>query len=261
MAGIIGWDWQTFIVSSASAVTIIIANNKSKFSRFLSLATTVPFFVIYAFGSINIGQVATYPIWIWGIITSLITSFLLQKNIRFLPTMLISLIIAMIGGILIFPNTFSYINKEQELTSFSLEKSTITDENNNKIQLIEFKGKVVLFDIWHSACSPCIKEFPKIQALYNKFKEDTLIKIVSLNIPLDRDSGLKAHRYTDKYDFEKIYFSDETEYQKFSEKIVPLILIMDKNLKFRYAGPLHTGWNIYINNAEKIINKLKTENE
>ena len=121
------------------------------------------------------------------------------------------------------------------------------------------RGKVLLFDIWHSACYPCIKKFPEVQALYDEYKDDTLVKIISLNLPLERDSGVRPTRFTDPYSFSKMYFLNQEEYEKFSIQNVPLVLILDKNMKCRYAGQLNSGWNIFIGNARRIINRLKNE--
>jgi hypothetical protein len=121
------------------------------------------------------------------------------------------------------------------------------------------KGKVLVFDIWHSACYLCIKKFPEVQALYDDFKGDSSVRIISLNLPLEKDKGKRPTKFSDSYTFEKMYFLDENEYAKFSDYEVPLFLIIDKNGQCRFAGQLNSGWNIFIGNARRIINKLKNE--
>jgi thiol-disulfide isomerase/thioredoxin len=159
----------------------------------------------------------------------------------------------------VWPNTFSYSTIEPNPGRYILSDSKIVDANNNEINLEKLKGKVILFDIWHSACLPCIKQFPEIESLYNHYRSDTSVRIISLNFPLGKDKGIKPTRFTDSYSFEKMYFFNEKEYEKFSIEQVPLILIMDKNMKCRFAGNLNQGWNIFIGNVKKIINKLKKE--
>ncbi len=44
------------------------------------------------------------------------------------------------------------------------------DENFN-----EFKGKLVILDFWHQYCSSCVSQFPRLEALQNKFGDSILI--------------------------------------------------------------------------------------
>jgi thiol-disulfide isomerase/thioredoxin len=43
------------------------------------------------------------------------------------------------------------------------------------ISSTQFKGKVVLLDFWEVWCSPCIASMPKVQALYDKYKDKGLL--------------------------------------------------------------------------------------
>lgn len=52
-------------------------------------------------------------------------------------------------------------------------KSWITEEVPNE----ELKGKVVLLDFWNVYCTPCVKSFPELQKLHDKYKEQGLVVI------------------------------------------------------------------------------------
>jgi thiol-disulfide isomerase/thioredoxin len=157
------------------------------------------------------------------------------------------------------PNNFAYIDQKSDLRPFQFDKALILNEAGDKIVPKTLKGKIVLLDIWHSACLPCIRKFPNLQALQDKYANDSLVKIFALNIPLEKDGGEKPVKFTQLYSFSKLYFANEQEAEKFSVDEVPLILIFDKNLKCCYAGGLNIEWNIFTGNAEKIIDKLKSE--
>ncbi|WP_051590781.1 TlpA family protein disulfide reductase [Flavobacterium daejeonense] len=46
--------------------------------------------------------------------------------------------------------------------------------NNTEISLKKYRGKYVFLDFWSTSCPPCIKEFPKIKEVYDKFSHKDL---------------------------------------------------------------------------------------
>ncbi len=59
------------------------------------------------------------------------------------------------------------------------------------ISLNDLKGKVVLLDFWASWCTPCIKSFPELKELYQKFP-NTSFEILSISIDKDKSQWEKA---------------------------------------------------------------------
>ena len=55
-------------------------------------------------------------------------------------------------------------------------------------------GKNIIVVFWSSYCPPCIKEFPHIQKIYDKYKNDESIEIVTYSLDLSLDAeALKAY--------------------------------------------------------------------
>ena len=50
-----------------------------------------------------------------------------------------------------------------------------------KRTLADYRGKVVLLNIWATWCTPCIVEMPTLEALHREFK-DTDLKIIAVSI-------------------------------------------------------------------------------
>lgn len=44
------------------------------------------------------------------------------------------------------------------------------DMDGKKVDLKDYRGKVVLLDFWSIRCAPCIREMPHVRALYDKYK-------------------------------------------------------------------------------------------
>ena len=259
-SGAIGWDMQTAITSIMSVAAIIYCYKKLN-AGIISFLPVLPFFLLYIPLSIDSANPLNYPVWVCGIIVSVLGFLSLYYKIRTAVIIPFFLLLSLTEYFYVYPNYFSFKTAELNPGKYNFSNSKIVDINNAEINFEKLKGKVLLFDIWHSACLPCIEQFPEIERLYEYYKSDSSVKIISLNFPLKKDKGVRPTKFTDPYSFEKMYFFDEKEYEKFSMIPVPLILIMDKNMKCRYAGTLNLEWNIFIGNAKRIISKLKKENE
>lgn len=69
------------------------------------------------------------------------------------------------------------------------------DGQGRRVRLSDFKGKVVLVDLWASWCPPCKKSFPALDALYREYRARG-VEIVAVNLDERRknaDTFLKAH--------------------------------------------------------------------
>ena len=65
---------------------------------------------------------------------------------------------------------------------------TFPDLNGRKVSLSDFRGKVVLVNIWATWCPPCRDEMPSMQKLYDRFKGEHL-EILAVSIDAE---GQKA---------------------------------------------------------------------
>lgn len=65
----------------------------------------------------------------------------------------------------------------------------------DKLDMTQYKGKVVYVDFWASWCIPCKKSFPWMNAMHQKYQRLGL-EIVAVNLdenPADADKFLAAH--------------------------------------------------------------------
>jgi len=58
---------------------------------------------------------------------------------------------------------------------FFAPEISLTSLNGEVVNLADFKGQVVLVNIWASWCTPCKAEMPAIQTMYDKYKEDGFV--------------------------------------------------------------------------------------
>jgi peroxiredoxin len=100
--------------------------------------------------------------------------------------LLIFLIIAGVGIIVLLQTKDSYfdlsgtsrINKGVPAPEF-----TLPDLDGNMVNLADYKGKIVLLNIWATWCPPCVEEMPSMEKLYQELKdEDFEILAVSIDV-------------------------------------------------------------------------------
>lgn len=57
------------------------------------------------------------------------------------------------------------------------------------VTLADFKGKVVFINFWATWCPPCIAEMPSIQILHDKFKDDSDVVILTVEIESKKEKA------------------------------------------------------------------------
>jgi len=262
LTGALGWDIQMMAVSVCSVLAVFFSFRlvNPKLGPVLVIA---PFYLVYTYFSIRVASYQTFPIWIWGFFLSAITYFLLHFKSRTVVAVGFISFLVWFGVMIIWPNNFSYLCMIKNPEKFDISKASLTDLHGNPVIPGDWKNKVVLLDLWHSACYSCIVQFPELQKLSDHYREDSAVKIICLNVPIERDKGVKQTKFTDKYSFLKYYFRDKESYRAFSgsDAVTPYTVILDKNGRCRFVsnGMLGNSWNIFIGNEKRIINKLKNE--
>jgi peroxiredoxin len=65
---------------------------------------------------------------------------------------------------------------------------TLPDLGGKMVNLADYKGKVVLLNIWATWCPPCVEEMPSMEKLYQELK-DEYFEILAVSVDV---SGAKA---------------------------------------------------------------------
>ena len=121
--------------------------------------------------------------------------FYMNTIIKFIFIFLLSMEITSTSSIA-NPITQPPLNGEMKKFQLAKNKTPIlefswVDNSENQIKLSDFKGKVVLLNLWASWCAPCIRELPSLNRLA-KDLDQKKFAIIVLNIDRGKNSIKKA---------------------------------------------------------------------
>jgi cytochrome c biogenesis protein CcmG/thiol:disulfide interchange protein DsbE len=116
---------------------------------------------------------------------------------------------------------------------------TFPDLDGKEISLSEFRGKVVLVNIWATWCPPCRDEMPSMQKLYEKFKGRDF-EILAVSIDADGREAVAPFIQQMNLTFPALLDPNEKIRSLYAITGVPESFIIDKNgiLVDRVIGPL-----------------------
>lgn len=107
-----------------------------------------------------------------------------------------------------------------------------------KIDLAQWKGKVVLVDFWATWCEPCKKSFPKLEELRVKY-EQSGFAIVAVSED-DEGNGIPAFGTTHGSKFPLVWDKDKSVAGKWKPPTMPSSFVVDKKGVVRFV---HLGYH------------------
>jgi thiol-disulfide isomerase/thioredoxin len=134
-----------------------------------------------------------------------------------------------------------------ELDGSKLEELNLEDINGVKFNLENLKGKVIVLNFWFTQCKPCVAEFPQLNNLKEKYKnQDVEFFAVTWNNKETIEKFLLNH----KLDF-NIIPNGKLIIDKFKIPHYPYNIVIDKNGKVEYINDI-----LVLNILKKLENKI-----
>ncbi len=91
---------------------------------------------------------------------------------------------------------------------------SLPDLQGKKVDLISFRGKVILLEFWATWCGPCKVEIPYLNELHNRFNKNGLVVI---GISLDRREPEMVQKFLEKMGVDYInLMGDEEVFENYS---------------------------------------------
>ena len=151
--------------------------------------------------------------------------FLNQKTINFL---------ILLFSFSIF-SSISQTNEDVPLNNIAINENPrpissiiFEDFSGNKIDLGNYRGKLVIINFWATWCTPCEKEMPSLDALYNNTNFKNL-EIFAVN--MEQPNQLKTRNFFDELNIKnlKIFFDSNLNFvKKFKLRGIPTTVLINK---------------------------------
>ena len=150
--------------------------------------------------------------------------------------------------IFIFLMSSSFANDVKDINNLFINKElkkydglTFLDAKNEKLNLNDFRGNLILLNFWATWCAPCKEEMPSLDLLLAR-KELNNLKIFPINV--GQDSKEKASVFFEELQIRNIdiYFDTPiTLAKKFGLRGIPTSILFNKDgLEFaRIVGSIN----------------------
>ncbi|MBQ0148837.1 MAG: TlpA family protein disulfide reductase [Flavobacteriaceae bacterium] len=125
------------------------------------------------------------------------------------------------------------------------------------VTLADFKGKVVFINFWATWCPPCIAEMPSIQILHDKFKDDSDVVILTVEIESKKD---KANQFMKRKKLTlPVYYPNSNLPIVLFDGTLPTTVILDKegNIAHKTLGMADYSGNDIVG----FLNEIKAMHE
>jgi cytochrome c biogenesis protein CcmG, thiol:disulfide interchange protein DsbE len=177
---------------------------------------------------------------------------------KFFPVLLLGLGAILIAGSAYF--ILRDISPSSEFSTvpvsvdYSAPELTLMDTQRVSRSLVDYRGQVVLVNLWATWCPPCKEEMPALQTLYNKYRDQGFV-VIAINDgdpTADVLQFVKDYRLTFPVWLDPTYIATE---QAFKTLNLPSSFVIDRN------GTIRLQWvgGITLKMLEKHVSPLITE--
>ncbi|MEY8869641.1 TlpA family protein disulfide reductase [Meridianimaribacter flavus] len=117
--------------------------------------------------------------------------------------------------------TYNY----HQMEGLNFPEFNFSDINGNEYKNEQLKGKITVLKTWFIACVPCVKEFPELNNLVDKYSNNENVQFISLAT----DTKQPLNSFLEKKEFKYTVVPNQKEFieQKIKSKIYPTHIIVD----------------------------------
>ncbi len=155
----------------------------------------------------------------------------MSRRVSMESILLIFLIIAGVGIIVLLQtkdSSFDLSGTPRAKNSVPAPGFALPDLDGKMVSLADFKGKVVLLNIWATWCPPCVAEMPSMETLYQELKEEDF-EIIAVSIDESGSDVVAPFMKKHKLSFPALTDTQGTTKNIYQTTGVPESFIIDKD--------------------------------
>ena len=129
---------------------------------------------------------------------------------------------------------------EAPMEGFLAPDFELVTDNNDIVQLSQYRGQIVIVNFWASWCMPCRVEMPALQKVFEAYN-DQGFQILAVNAPDDNPIKATEFAVANSLTFPILFDTDGQVFRKYAVHALPTTLIIDSDgiiQKHLIGGPL-----------------------
>lgn len=123
---------------------------------------------------------------------------------------------------------FDFTKKPAVAAGTAAPDFSFPDLSGNTVRLSDYRGQMLLVNIWATWCKPCVEEMPAIEKLYQEFKDDEF-NVLAVSIDRQGKKVVNPFMKIHNLSFKVLLDRDGTIQNTYGTLGIPESFIIDKN--------------------------------